>query len=120
MIRTSVRQLGVWTLAAAAAAVPVVAQGNGNGNGKDKDKPSTPVFEAPVELTAGGKPLRGILYPSPTLHDSDGDQRPELWVGDLRGHIQIAKPSGQPSSTSWGELEFLQAKNKKRLKLNNW
>jgi hypothetical protein len=77
-------------------------------------------FDAPVELTADGKPMRGILYPSPTLHDIDGDHRRELLIGDLPGYIRVAQPGAKRGGTAWGELEFLQSKDKKRLKLNNW
>lgn len=71
----------------------------------------------PVEWTADGKPMRGIYYPSPTLHDIDGDGTRELVIGDLRGYIQVAKPDG---NGGWGPLEKLNAGNSKPIKLNNW
>jgi hypothetical protein len=77
-------------------------------------------FDAPVELTADGKPMRGIYYPSPTLQDIDGDKRRELLIGDLPGRIRVLQPGAQRGGTGWGEIEFLKAKGGENLKLNNW
>ena len=76
-------------------------------------------FGAPEQLTAGGKAMTGIYYPSPTLYDIDGDKHRELVIGDLRGFIKVARPSKGNSGLAWTELEELQS-NKKPLKLNNW
>ena len=74
-------------------------------------------FDAPVELTADGKPFHGILYPSPRLHDADGDGKAELLVGDLWGHIRVARAGD--TATSFGAIDKLRARDE-LLKLNNW
>lgn len=76
-------------------------------------------FGAPEQLTANGKAMTGIYYPSPTLYDIDGDKHRELVIGDLRGFIKVAKPSKGNNGLAWTQLEELQS-NKKPLKLNNW
>ena len=76
-------------------------------------------FGAAEQLTAGGKAMTGIYYPSPTLYDIDGEQHKELVIGDLRGRIMVAQPSKGKAGLAWSELEQLQS-NKKPLKLNNW
>ncbi|MDP7033286.1 MAG: hypothetical protein QF752_02210 [Planctomycetota bacterium] len=77
-------------------------------------------FGAPEELTANGKPIRGISYPSPTLHDIDGDSRRELLIGDLRGYIHVSQPNKDSSDLKWSERQKLNAADGKPLKLNNW
>ncbi len=76
-------------------------------------------FGAPEQLTADGKAMTGMHFPSPTLYDIDGDQQQELIIGDLRGFVQVAQPGGDKAGLNWSKLEHLQS-NKKPLKLNNW
>ncbi len=74
-------------------------------------------FDPPVALTSDGAPFTGILFPSPTLHDLDGDGKRELVIGDLPGRIVFARPGD--GIAKWQKREPLQS-NKKPLKLNNW
>jgi hypothetical protein len=47
-----------------------------------------PEFAAPVRIEAGAKLLgENRLYPSPMLHDVNGDGLLDVVVGDLRGKI---------------------------------
>ena len=77
-------------------------------------------FEAPVELKPDGTGYGEVLYPSPVLHDLDGDGRGELIVGDLWGHIQSATriSAGEPSD--WGPSAKVKATDGKDLKFKNW
>ncbi|MDP6929337.1 MAG: hypothetical protein QF412_06510 [Planctomycetota bacterium] len=87
---------------------------------QDTPPSTTAKFDAPVELTADGEPMRGILYPSPTLYDIDGDQKRELLIGDLRGYVRVAQPGAERGSIKWSELEHLKSKDNEKLKLHNW
>ncbi|MEX1024413.1 MAG: hypothetical protein WD226_04985 [Planctomycetota bacterium] len=49
-------------------------------------------FAAPVRLMAGDVFLgEKRMYPSPAVHDWNGDGRKDVLVGDLRGHVTIAE-----------------------------
>ena len=58
-----------------------------------------PTFAPPVRLKAGeqflGNPrVEGKgdrLFPSPVLHDVDGDGLADVVVGDLQGHLTVAR-----------------------------
>jgi len=79
-------------------------------------------FEAPVRLQSGesflGSTLnkRDRLYPSPALHDIDGDGKADLVIGDLFGNLTVAKRT----KDGWGTEEPLKATDGKPLKFNNW
>jgi len=48
-------------------------------------------FANPVQVAAGSKLLgKGRLYPSPAMHDINGDGLLDVFIGDLRGHITYA------------------------------
>ena len=54
-------------------------------------------FAAPVMLRAGDKVAgKGRLYPSPVSYDLVRDGRPDVVIGDLRGHLTVAaqRPDG--------------------------
>ena len=56
------------------------------------------LFKAPVRLKAGDKWLgENRLYPSPVLHDLDGDGLPDVVIGDLFGKVTVATrlPAGE-------------------------
>lgn len=82
-----------------------------------QDAPAKPTFDPLVELTAGGAPITEMMYPSPTLYDIDGDGARELVIGDIFGHVRIAKPGA--SATEWSALSKLHTDDE-ILKLNNW
>jgi hypothetical protein len=49
-------------------------------------------FAAPVRLKAGDAFLgEKRMYPSPAVHDWNGDGRMDVLIGDLRGHVTIAE-----------------------------
>jgi len=83
---------------------------------------AAPAFEPPVRLKAGDKFLghqldgRERLYPSPVLHDLDGDGKQELLVADLFGNVTYSTRTGD----GWGEEKVLKAADGKPLKFHNW
>ena len=102
-----------------ALALAVVAFG-ATSTAQNTPSPTPARFDAPVELTANGKPMRGISYPSPTLHDIDGDSERELLIGDLRGYIRVAQHGAGKTDHAWSAFQYLQSSAGKKLKLNNW
>lgn len=49
-------------------------------------------FAPPVRVSAGEDFLgAGRMYPSPALHDVDGDGRADVVIGDLFGKVTVAK-----------------------------
>ena len=74
-------------LLAIACAIPLMQDTEGK-SGDDG------LFKAPVRLKAGDKWLgENRLYPSPAVHDLDGDGLPDIVVGDLRGIVTVATRS---------------------------
>ena len=78
-------------------------------------------FKAPVRIKAGADFLgQGRLYPSPAMHDVDGDQRPDIVIGDLFGKATFAartKRSGAPGYAAEADIKNDQGK---LLKFHNW
>ena len=78
-------------------------------------------FAAPKRIHAGDAFLgEGRLYPSPALHDVDGDQRPDLVIGDLFGRVTVAHRAAGDAGPSFGAEKKLKAANGKPLKFHNW
>ena len=74
-------------------------------------------FAAPVRLAAGEKLLgQGRYYPSPAVHDLDGDGQPEVLVGDLQGRVTFATRG----KAGLGAEQPLLTREKKPLKFDNW
>lgn len=80
-------------------------------------------FEAPKMLKAeGDAPMghtlknRDRIYPSPTVHDIDGDGLKDLVIGDLFGRVTVVKRT----KDGWGKEEQLMATDGKELKFKNW
>ena len=49
------------------------------------------IFAAPVRLMAGDEYLgTGRMYPSPAVHDWNGDGRSDVVIGDLPGRVTVA------------------------------
>jgi len=83
----------------------------------DETRGSEPSFAAPVRIMAGGKFLgEGRLYPSPVLHDINGDGKPDVVVGDLRGIVTVAPRTAD----SLGAEVPLKNKQGEQLKFYNW
>lgn len=79
-----------------------------------------PHFAAPIRLTAGDEPLGTALpYPSPRLHDIDGDGDLEMVLGDLRGRVHVAERAAGDDPAAWGELRPFKS-GERALKFNNW
>lgn len=84
---------------------------------------AAPRFAAPVRLEACPKKLgEGRLYPSPVLHDINGDDLLDVVVGDLRGRITFAlreKTEGKGTPRFSAEQELMGADGKE-LDFHNW
>ncbi|MEM1450423.1 MAG: hypothetical protein AAF957_11115 [Planctomycetota bacterium] len=76
-------------------------------------------FAPPVQLTAGGSEHTGILYPSPALHDVDGDGALELLIGEIFGTITISERDPEGPATAWREAQSMKVGGEP-IKLNNW
>lgn len=76
-------------------------------------------FAPPVQLTAGGKNHTGILYPSPVMHDVDGDGAHELLIGEIFGTITISDRDAEGGVTAWAKANPMKVGGEP-IKLNNW
>ena len=84
--------------------------------------PQSPQFAPPVRLKAGDAFLgEKRLYPSPVLHDLDGDGRIDVVVGDLIGVLTVA-PRGNAAdgAPSYGPETKVLAADGKPLDFDNW
>jgi hypothetical protein len=77
----------------------------------------SPQWAPPIRLMAGDQFLGGgRLYPSPVWHDLDGDGTADLVVGDLRGHLTVAKRNGK----GYAKEEKVLGADGKIVDLKNW
>ena len=77
-------------------------------------------FKSPVRLTAGDQHLGAKrLYPSPALHDLNGDGRADLVVADLPGRPTVAFADAGKRLT-FGPEEALLDRDGEKLDFNNW
>ena len=67
---------------------------------------------------AGDKFLgEGRYYPSPVMHDIDGDKRPDLVIGDLMGRVTFAPGTAH---AAFGAEVKLKSRSGDDLKFSNW
>lgn len=84
-------------------------------------EPGKPVFAAPKRIKAGDGYLgEGRLYPSPVLHDIDGDKCLDIVVGDLIGKVTVARRVATETGFTVLAEAPLNASNGKPLKFHNW
>ena len=77
-------------------------------------------FAEPRKLHAGGALAgHGRLYPSPVMHDVDGDGRADLLIADLFGNVTWAKASANEPGRFEAEQK-LKMRDGEPLKFSNW
>jgi hypothetical protein len=77
-------------------------------------------FAAPKRVVAGDAFLgEGRLYPSPVLHDADGDGLLDIVVGDLPGAVTFA-PRVAGKAVAFGAGKPFPDRDGKPLKFHNW
>jgi len=74
-------------------------------------------FAPPVRISAG-EALAGAgrYYPSPVVHDIDGDGRPDLVIGDLMGKVTFARRTADGLAAEQPVLD----RDGAPLKFHNW
>lgn len=78
-------------------------------------------FDEPVRLKAGDAFMGDKrLYPSPVVHDVDGDGVPDVVVGDLRGLLTVAPGERTASGIRFGAEKPILDHEGKDLKFHNW
>ena len=78
-------------------------------------------FAAPERIRAGDAFLgEGRLYPSPVLYDVDGDERPDIVVGDLAGRVTVAHRQAAKTPVAFGAEKPLNDRDGKPLRFHNW
>lgn len=99
------------------AAVLLVSAG-GTSSALAQDDNLGPRFANPVRVKAG-EAFAGAKrwYPSPVLHDVNGDQRADLVVADLAGRVTFAL---RQEDGSFGAEQPMLRDDGKPLKFHNW
>ncbi|MGA1523964.1 MAG: FG-GAP repeat protein [Planctomycetota bacterium] len=78
-------------------------------------------FAAPVRIEAGDKWAgERRLYPSPAMHDVDGDGYADLVVGDLPGRVTVALRTPGEGKVTFGPEKPMKDRRGEHLKFNNW
>ncbi|MHC4822103.1 MAG: hypothetical protein ACYTDX_10340 [Planctomycetota bacterium] len=88
----------------------------------DASDETGPEFAPPVRLKAGEKWLgEKRLYPSPVIHDVNGDGTRDVIVGDLPGRITFASfVKGEGGAMTLAAEKPLMSADGKPLKFHNW
>ena len=83
------------------------------------DVETTIRFAPPKRIMAGDVFLgENRLYPSPAMHDVNGDGRADIVIGDLFGKVTVAPHTGKPMS--YGAEEEVKDREGEQLKFHNW
>lgn len=78
-------------------------------------------FAPPVRLECDGAPVGATrLYPSPVMHDVDGDGLADLVLGDLTGRLTVSLRRAGDVATSFGRETPMRANDGAELKFENW
>ncbi len=112
----TITRLHALTLAAAGCALFLNSQ-------LPAQDPGQPRFAAPKRIKAGDGFLgEGRLYPSPVLHDVNGDKRPDIVVGDLFGKVTVACRTTEDGDkvVRFGAEKPLKDRSGQQLKFHNW
>jgi hypothetical protein len=82
---------------------------------------AAPTFAPPVKLMAGTQGLgENRLFPSPVLHDMNGDGLEDLVVGDLRGRLTVALRQRGPGVPTFAAETKVLAHDGTELDFANW
>ena len=101
-------------LAVAGSALLLSAEGTA-------DETKSVRFAAPVRIRAGDAFLgEERLYPSPVLHDVDGDGLADIVVGDLFGKVTVARRLAAKSPAAFGAEKPINDRDGKPLRFHNW
>jgi hypothetical protein len=80
-----------------------------------------PRFAPPKRFKVGDVYLgENRTYPSPVLHDYDGDGRRDIVVGDLAGRLTVALGVSSDGARSLGPEKPVEDRNGKPLRFHNW
>jgi hypothetical protein len=93
------------------------------GAGAPEEVPPEPAkFAQPVRVKAGDAWLgAGRLYPSPVLHDVDGDGLQDVVVGDLFGKVTFARRvPDEGGAVVFAAEAPLPNRRAEQLKFHNW
>ena len=107
------RSLGLLSLCSLLATPALMAQATQEKAGEQ--------FAAPKMIMAGQKTMgEARLYPSPTLHDVNGDGKLDMVIGDLFGHVTVALNKSEDGKLSFGPDKKLKDDKGENLKFQNW
>jgi len=110
----NIARLELFALTMVASAILLTSPGSADETNRTR-------FAAPQRIRAGDAFLgEERLYPSPVLHDVDGDGRPDIVVGDLFGRVTVAHRLAAKSPVAFGVEKPLNDRDGKPLKFYNW
>ena len=86
------------------------------------DEPESEARFAPPRRIMAGRVFagQGRMFPSPVMHDVDGDKRLDLVVADLRGTVTVARRAPTKAPVRFERETPMLGRGRKPLKFNNW